>query len=42
MGNGPKVMVYDSHVDTVGIGDPDSWEWDPFEGKIENGRFKCQ
>jgi len=39
MGNGSKVMVYDSHVDTVGIGDPDSWEWDPFEGKIEDGRF---
>ncbi len=39
MGDGDKVMVYDSHIDTVGIGDPDSWEWDPFEGKIEDGRF---
>ncbi len=37
IGNGPRVLVYDSHVDTVGIGDPDEWEWDPFEGKIENG-----
>jgi putative selenium metabolism hydrolase len=39
MGSGPNVMVYDSHIDTVGIGDPGAWEWDPFEGKIENGRF---
>ncbi len=37
IGNGPRVLVYDSHVDTVGIGDPDEWEWDPFKGKIENG-----
>jgi putative selenium metabolism hydrolase len=40
IGNGPKVFVYDSHIDTVGIGDPAEWEWDPFTGKIdENGRF---
>ena len=37
IGNGPKVMVYDSHIDTVGIGDPSAWEWDPFKGKVENG-----
>ncbi len=37
MGNGSKVMVYDSHIDTVGIGDPDAWEWDPFVGKVEDG-----
>lgn len=39
IGNGPKVLVYDSHIDTVGIGDPTEWQWDPFKGKIENGRF---
>ncbi|HMQ51332.1 MAG TPA: YgeY family selenium metabolism-linked hydrolase [Anaerolineae bacterium] len=39
VGHGPTVIVYDSHIDTVGIGDPDSWEWDPFVGKIENGVF---
>lgn len=40
IGDGPKILVYDSHIDTVGIGDPDEWAWDPFEGKIdENGRF---
>ncbi|RMG87225.1 MAG: YgeY family selenium metabolism-linked hydrolase [Chloroflexi bacterium] len=39
IGDGPKKLLYDSHIDTVGIGDPDEWEWDPFEGKIENGIF---
>jgi len=37
IGNGPRIMVYDSHIDTVGIGDPKAWPWDPFEGKVENG-----
>ncbi len=39
IGNGPKVMVFDSHIDTVGIGDPAEWTHDPFQGKIENGIF---
>ncbi len=39
IGNGPRVIVYDSHIDTVGIGDPAEWEWDPFQGKIEDGIF---
>lgn len=39
IGNGRKVMVYDSHIDTVGIGDRTAWGWDPFEGKIEDGVF---
>ena len=39
IGNGPKVIVYDSHIDTVGVGDPAEWEWDPFKGKVENGRL---
>ncbi len=37
IGNGPKVLVYDSHIDTVGVGDPAEWDWDPFKGKVENG-----
>jgi putative selenium metabolism hydrolase len=37
IGSGPKVLVYDSHIDTVGVGDPASWQWDPFEGKVEDG-----
>jgi putative selenium metabolism hydrolase len=37
IGNGKKVIVFDSHIDTVGIGDPASWQWDPFQGKVEDG-----
>ena len=37
IGNGPKTIVFDSHIDTVGIGDRSQWGWDPFEGKVENG-----
>lgn len=37
IGSGPRVLVYDSHIDTVGIGDPTAWEWDPFVGKVEDG-----
>jgi len=39
IGNGPRVLLYDSHIDTVGIGNPAEWDWDPFIGKIEDGRF---
>lgn len=39
IGSGKKVIVYDSHIDTVGIGDRSAWQWDPFEGKVENGIF---
>jgi putative selenium metabolism hydrolase len=37
IGDGPRTLVYDSHVDTVGVGDPGSWGWDPFAGKVEDG-----
>lgn len=37
IGDGDKILLYDSHIDTVGIGDPEEWQWDPFEGKLENG-----
>jgi len=37
IGNGPRTIVFDSHIDTVGVGDPASWPHDPFEGKIEDG-----
>jgi putative selenium metabolism hydrolase len=31
-GDGKKVVVYDSHVDTVGAGDPQNWKVEPFGG----------
>ena len=37
VGSGPKRIVFDSHIDTVGIGDRSQWEWDPLEGKLEGG-----
>lgn len=39
IGSGPTILLYDSHIDTVGIGDPAQWPWDPFQGKIEDGLF---
>jgi len=37
IGNGPKVLMYDSHIDTVGVGEKENWPWDPFVGKVEDG-----
>lgn len=37
IGDGDKILLYDSHIDTVGVGDPEEWSWDPFEGKVEDG-----
>lgn len=37
IGDGPRTIVFDSHIDTVGVGDPEEWQWDPFEGKVEDG-----
>ncbi|HOX65957.1 MAG TPA: M20/M25/M40 family metallo-hydrolase, partial [Thermotogota bacterium] len=37
IGYGKRIIAYDAHVDTVGIGNPDTWDFDPYEGKYENG-----
>jgi putative selenium metabolism hydrolase len=39
IGNGRTKLLYDSHIDTVGIGAIEEWEWDPFQGKVEDGVF---
>ncbi len=39
IGSGDKILLYDSHIDTVGIGNPEQWKWDPFKGKTEEGIF---
>mgnify|MGYP000038634203 FL=1 len=39
IGHGPRILVYDSHLDTVGIGDPEQWAWDPFRGRLEGDLF---
>ncbi len=38
VGNGPKKVAFDAHIDTVGVGDPDQWHLDPFSGLIRDGR----
>ena len=32
MGDGDKIIAIDSHIDTVGIGNRDNWDFDPYEG----------
>ena len=32
MGDGEKIIALDSHIDTVGIGNLDNWERDPYQG----------
>ncbi len=32
IGNGPELLVFDAHIDTVGVGNIDNWTFDPFEG----------
>lgn len=42
IGNGKHVIAFDGHIDTVGVGNKDNWDHDPFEGyeddKIIYGR----
>ncbi len=37
IGSGRKIIMMDSHTDTVGVGDPKEWGWDPYRGKVEDG-----
>ncbi len=37
IGEGPRRLLYDSHLDTVGIGNPEEWDWDPFRGVVRDG-----
>jgi putative selenium metabolism hydrolase len=39
IGNGPIKILMDGHIDCVGISDPKAWDYDPFEGKRENGKI---
>ncbi len=32
MGDGDKIVAYDAHIDTVGIGNIDNWTFDPYAG----------
>ncbi len=37
IGNGPKSIAFDAHIDTVEVGDPSQWKFDPFSGEIKDG-----
>jgi putative selenium metabolism hydrolase len=32
IGSGKNLIAMDAHIDTVGVGDPEQWEYDPFKG----------
>ncbi|WP_108651066.1 YgeY family selenium metabolism-linked hydrolase [Dongshaea marina] len=32
VGHGKHIIAMDAHIDTVGVGDPSLWEYDPYEG----------
>lgn len=36
--DGEKILLYDSHLDTVGVGDPKEWQHGPFSGAIDASR----
>ncbi|HUI70432.1 MAG TPA: YgeY family selenium metabolism-linked hydrolase [Spirochaetia bacterium] len=37
VGNGPRKLAVDAHIDTVGVGDKSRWKTDPFSGLIKDG-----
>lgn len=37
IGSGDRILAFDAHVDTVGVGNRDEWQQDPFGGKVEEG-----
>lgn len=32
MGSGSTLIAFDAHIDTVGVGNPENWTFDPFKG----------
>lgn len=39
VGSGPLTILMDGHIDCVGVGDVGAWEFDPFQGKLEDGKI---
>ena len=37
IGNGPRTLVFDGHIDTVEVGNRDLWDFDPFDSRVEDG-----
>ena len=36
IGNGPRVLAIDAHMDTVDVGARENWDFDPFSGEIRD------
>ena len=32
IGHGKRLIAYDAHIDTVGVGNRENWKFDPYEG----------
>jgi len=39
VGEGPTRILFDSHMDTVGVNHPEEWRYDPFGGQINDGKL---
>jgi len=39
IGTGKKIIMFDSHVDTVAVNDVAEWTYPPFDGVIKDGRL---
>jgi len=39
VGEGPTRILFDSHMDTVGVNHPEEWRYDPFGGQIVDGKL---
>ena len=39
IGNGPDVILFDGHIDTVHEGDISKWDVDPFGAEVKNGNL---
>jgi len=38
IGNGPVKIAFDAHIDTVGVGNRDLWNFDPFDCHVKGGK----
>lgn len=38
VGNGPRVIAFDAHIDTVYPGDLELWDFDPFDAHVKDGK----
>ena len=39
VGEGPTRILFDSHMDTVGVNHPEEWRYNPFGGEIVDGKL---